>query len=98
MFKDGSRIRGGHAYRQHQSFKDFIRCRDNYTCQHCGAPGLVVHHIIPWAVSHETIPEGVQVLCRPCNLALRRQRYDAALPYDQWIAMIERDLAVLEGG
>jgi len=27
------------------------------------------------------------------GIALRRERYDSALPYDQWIEAIERELA-----
>ena len=92
-YKDGSRLRGGHSYRQHTSFKEHIRQRDGFTCAKCGSPGYQVHHIIPWAVSGETRPEGVEVLCRSCNLSLRRERYDSALPYDQWIEAIERELA-----
>lgn len=42
-YKDGSpRRNGGQAYNQHRSLKEYIRERDNYTCQLCGAEGWIV--------------------------------------------------------
>ena len=85
-------LRGGGAYRQHTSFKEDIRQRDNDTCQVCGAPGQDVDHIVPYAVSGETRPEGVRVLCHRCNMATRRPQKNARLPYDEWIAKLEAEL------
>ena len=93
MYKACSRIRGGTAYRQHQSFKKFIRERDSYTCQMCGEWGKTVDHIIPYAISHETRPDGVRVLCLKCNLALRRKREDVCLPLNEWYDAIKLELA-----
>ena len=93
-YKDGSRIRGGKNYRQHQGFKKFIRERDNYTCRLCGKYGFVVDHIIPYAISHETKPDGVRVLCYSCNLKLRRVRKDAN-PWkhlEDWFADLDKQL------
>ncbi len=95
-YKDGSRIKGGKHYRQHTSFKDFVRRRDNYTCQLCGEYGNIVDHIIPYAVKPETTLEGVRTLCRACNLAVRRKRKDARLPIDEWYADLARQLKLLE--
>ncbi|KKM92432.1 hypothetical protein LCGC14_1218530 [marine sediment metagenome] len=96
MDKKNSRIRGGTAYRQHQSFKKHIRERDKYTCQICGEWGKIVDHIIPYAISHETRPDGVRVLCMKCNLAIRRVRKDASLPLEEWAENIKAELARLE--
>ena len=87
-------IRGGHSYRQHQSFKDAIRKRDNYTCQICGKYGNVVDHIIPFALSGETRPDGVRVLCRSCNLKIRRERKDANLPINEWWDYLKKELVM----
>ena len=95
-YKDGSRIVGGKAYRQHQSLKTFIRERDNHTCQLCGGPGNIVDHIIPWAVSHDSSLTNLRVLCCACNLATRRQRKDARPTLDEWEHNIRMELATLE--
>ncbi len=87
-------IRGGRAYRQSQHFKETIRERDGHTCQLCGKPGHEVDHIVPYAVSGETTPEGSRVLCVQCNRDTRRTRRDAALPVDEWYASIELELGV----
>ena len=71
--------RGGRAYRQHVTFKEWIRARDNYQCQLCGChvgetcdrhyalvSQLDVAHIIPWPLGSST-PENMRVLCHPCN-------------------------------
>ena len=81
------------TYNQRSEYKCRIRERDNYTCQLCGGYGDQVDHIIPWKVSHDNSPENLRVLCRPCNLATRRERYDANLPLDQWYEQIELELA-----
>lgn len=91
-YKDGSRIKGGRAYRQSQGFKKFIRERDNYTCQICGQEGWIIDHIVPYAISHETRPDGVRCLCHSCNLKLRRPRRDACLALLQWFAHIEEEI------
>lgn len=92
MFVDGSKIRGGCAYRQHTSFKNFIRNRDNYTCQQCGKPAHEVHHIIPYAVCHESTPDNMCVMCRRCNLALRRQPGNARPTLNDWFDWLADEL------
>ena len=74
MYKDGTRQKGGHAYRQHQTLKGAVRKRDNYTCQLCGNEGWQVDHIIPWLLSHDSTLTNLRVLCRSCNTATRRTR------------------------
>ena len=91
-YKNGSRMVGGKSYRQNQSFKKAIRERDNYTCQICGNEGFVVDHIVPYAISRETRPEGVRVLCQSCNLKTRRIRRDALPLLAQWFADLEKQL------
>ena len=92
-YVDGSKTRGGRAYRQSQGFKEHIRRRDNYTCQLCGKEGWIVDHIIPYAISHETTPNGTRVLCHACNLLTRkerRQKLGVGLPLDEWYAWLEK--------
>ena len=93
--------RGGKAYNQHTSYKQAIKERDNYTCQMCGCRVgspcalhrftpvyLDVDHIVPHAISGESKPEGMRVLCHKCNVATRRPRRDARPSYDEWIAQL----------
>ncbi len=94
-YVDGSKTVGGKTYNQSQGFKDHVRRRDNYTCQLCGSYGNIVDHITPYAINPETTLEGVRVLCRACNLAIRRKRKDAALNLPEWYANIEQQLASL---
>lgn len=69
--------KGGRAYRQKQSFKEFIRQRDNYTCQLCGHhPSYEVDHIIPFAEGGLSTPENSRILCSLCNRQTRRTRKD----------------------
>jgi len=91
-YKDGSRQTGGKAYRQHQSLKEFIRERDDYTCQICGKEGWIVDHKIPWAISHDSTIANLRVLCHACNLKLRCRRKDARPMLEQWFATIEEEL------
>ena len=70
--KGGSRQRGDSCYRQSEELKEFVRKRDNYTCQLCGEPGWQVDHIIPWAVSHDSTLANLRTLCRACNTATRQ--------------------------
>ena len=76
-YVNGSKQRGGSAYRQHQTLKEFVRKRDGYTCQACGEPAKDVDHIIPFAISHDSTLSNLQVLCRACNLAKRRKQKNA---------------------
>ena len=95
---DGSKMVGGKTYSQSLVFKTAIRERDNHTCQLCGRYGKMVDHITPYAVSGETRPDGVRVLCVKCNLAIRRTRIDAN-PYDtldKWYAHLREELDRLE--
>ena len=92
-FVDGSKLRGGKTYRQHQTLKEAVRKRDNYTCQICGEYGDQVDHIIPYAVSHDSTLSNLRVLCRRCNLATRRQQYNARLPLADYYAKLEAELS-----
>ena len=70
--------RGGTNYRQNHSFYEYIRQRDNYTCQLCGHyPSYEVDHIIPFAESHRTTPDNCRILCSLCNRQTRRERKDS---------------------
>lgn len=84
------------TYHQRKTYKDKIRERDNYTCQLCGQPGREVDHIIPYAISHDSSPTNLRCLCKACNLATRRQRYDAAMPDDEWEVYARAELARLK--
>jgi len=92
-YSNGTKLAGGKAYRQHTYLKDYVKARDNYTCQLCGATQaegakLEVDHIIPWSISHDSTLENLRTLCLPCNRATRRKRKDAQLPqeeYTQWL-------------
>ena len=83
------RIRGGKCYRQGKAYHEYIRKRDNHMCQLCGKPGYDVDHIVPYAISGESRPAGMRVLCHKCNVATRRPRKDARLPYEEWLAHVE---------
>jgi 5-methylcytosine-specific restriction endonuclease McrA len=72
------------CYHQSTEYKKKILERDNYTCQLCGSPGYYVDHIKPWAISHDSSPSNLRAICLPCNLALRRKRFDAALDIKEW--------------
>ena len=91
MHKRGT-FAGGACYHQGQDLKQFIRDRDNYTCQICGEYGDQVDHIAPWRVSHDSTITNLRVLCLKCNLTTRRERIDAAPDYDEFIAEIELEL------
>lgn len=95
-FVDGSKTKGGKAYRQKESLKDLVKWRDNFTCQICGwsYPDVTIEvdHIIPWAISHNSTPDNLQVLCVECNRLTRRPRYDASLPLDEYYQQFEDEL------
>ena len=91
-YKNGSRVTGGKAYRQHQSLKKFIRERDNYTCQLCGKEGWIVDHRVPWAISHDSKIDNLRVLCHACNLKLRRKRSGIHLHLKDWFAYLDNQL------
>lgn len=93
-YQNGSRQRGGKAYRQHQSLKKFIRERDNYTCQLCGKEGWIVDHIIPWTISHDSTLANLRVSCHSCNLKLRQKRKDATLNLRDWFVSLEKELLI----
>ncbi len=55
-----------------KELKDYIKKRDNYTCQRCGKympdeVGLHIDHIIPISRGGRSIPSNLQVLCSKCN-------------------------------
>lgn len=86
---------GGKSYHQGQRLKEWIRERDNYTCQLCGKEGYIVDHILPWKVSHDSTISNLRVLCHSCNLKTRRVN-KRANPYTtpgQWEAYIKAELA-----
>jgi len=93
-FVDGSRMRGGEAYRQQQALKDMVRLRDNFTCQICGSFGWDCDHIDPWEESHASTLGNYRVLCHQCNVATRRPRKDARLPLDAYYAQLEAELGL----
>jgi hypothetical protein len=76
-------------------YKNKIRERDGYICQLCGADGNQIDHIIPFAISHDNTEGNLRVLCKPCNLRIRRERKDAALPIDQWEQAIRNELGMV---
>lgn len=92
-FVDGSRTRGGKAYRQSEDFKDLIRWRDNFTCQLCGGFGWDADHIVPHADGGDSVPGNMRVLCHRCNCLTRRPRYDARLPLADYYAKLEAELS-----
>lgn len=52
--------------------KEYIKRRDNYTCQQCGrympdSFGLEIDHIIPVSKGGKSIADNLQVLCSECN-------------------------------
>ena len=55
-----------------KKLREFIKKRDNYTCQLCGKympdeVGLHIDHIVPVSKGGKTIPENLRVLCSKCN-------------------------------
>ena len=89
----GDYIQSTHTcYRQHEKYKERIRAKFNYTCQLCGKPGRDVDHIIPFAISHDSSPLNLRVLCHQCNVDTRRARKDANLPLEQWYESIKTEL------
>lgn len=55
-----------------KSLREYIKERDDYTCQICGAYmpdeiGLHIDHIIPIKKGGKSIPENLRVLCSKCN-------------------------------
>ena len=79
-----AQLRGGHAYRQTQAFKQAIRERDGYQCCicECGIGDVCdlhyapvsqvdVAHVTPWRSGGESTPANMRVLCHPCNVRER---------------------------
>lgn len=95
-FVDGSKTKGGKAYRQKEHLKDLVKWRDSFTCQICGWSypdvAIEVDHIIPWAISHDSTPGNLRVLCVQCNRLVRGDRCDARLPLDQYYEKLESEL------
>ena len=88
---------GGKDYRQHQTLKQYVRERDNYTCQLCGLTKdqvgqMDVDHIVPWHISHDSSLDNLRCLCHSCNLIGRRHRQSASLPLADWWASIEAEV------
>ena len=88
-------LTGGKNYRQHSPLKEFVKARDNYTCQLCGSQErLEVDHIIPFAISHDSTLPNLRTLCVTCNRATRRKRKDARLSHDEYMAWLRHEIAV----
>ena len=93
-------IRGGKAYRQHKTFKEAIRERDNNTCQTCGGKlgehgirQLDVAHIVPYAECGTTTPDNVRLLCHSCNKHEQLPQRNARLPIEDYWQHLEEELA-----
>ena len=86
-------VRGGKAYRQNIKVKEFIRHRDNDTCQICGCKvgdacarhpyfpvvQMDVAHIYAWDHSPKSSAlSNLQLQCHSCNMSVRKVRRDAA--------------------
>jgi hypothetical protein len=55
-----------------ENVKMYVRARDKYTCQYCGAvmpPGLEVDHIVPRSRGGSDRPDNLATACRACNEA-----------------------------
>ena len=95
MFTNGSKVRGGTAYRQGQAVKDLIKWRDNYTCQLCGRQypdvDIEVDHIIPHRAGGLSTFENMRVLCVKCNRIIRRDKR-ARLPLPDYYVMLGEEL------
>lgn len=96
---DRGKLTGGKWYSQHIKVKQFIRERDNYTCQLCGAEGWQVDHIVPYAVSHDSTLSNLRVVCRSCNYKTRRKPKFTLqfgkirqIPGEQYSAYLEAEL------
>ena len=55
-----------------RDMREFIKQRDNYTCQICGKympdeVGLHIDHILPIAKGGKSVPSNLRVLCSKCN-------------------------------
>ena len=97
QFVKGRKIAGGHWYSQSRYVKEYIRERDNYTCQLCGAEGWSVDHIIPWRVSHDSSVSNLRVLCHACNVKTSRPRgvkTHKTIPIEQYETYLRRELAL----
>ena len=96
MFTNGSKIRGGTAYRQGQAVKDLVKWRDNFTCQLCGKQSpdvsIEVDHIIPYREGGLSTFENMRVLCMKCNRITRRPQR-ARLPLPEYYESLERELS-----
>ena len=95
-FVDGSKTKGGKAYRQSEDLKDLIRLRDKCICQLCGGFGWDVDHIVPHAEGGLSVLENLRVLCHRCNCQRRGLRKDARLPLDDYYRQLEAELAERE--
>ena len=97
-------IRGGKAYRQNIKVKEFIRQRDNNTCQLCGCKvgdvcsrhpyfpvvQMDVAHIVAWDHSlNSSKPYNLQLQCHSCNVSQRKVRLNPLSTMDAWRASIE---------
>ena len=50
-----------------------VLLRDGHACQKCGSSfRLMVHHIVPWRISHDDGPDNLITLCQPCHVVADR--------------------------
>lgn len=65
----------GSSNERYSNFKEWIKIakkcykRDNYTCQHCGKKGGLIHahHIIPFSISKNNNLKNLITLCPKCH-------------------------------
>lgn len=85
------KLRGGRYKTQGKAFREFVKQRDNYTCQICGRPGRDVDHIVPYYICKETRLDNVRLLCHSCNMRVGRRTGAKLLPLDEWWKYIEAE-------
>lgn len=61
------------------SVKEYVKNRDNYTCQLCGkqhkdGKGLVVHHFLYWKGRRSNNPNEMVTLCDTCNSVANHEK------------------------
>ena len=102
MYTNGSKVRGGTAYRQGQAVKDLVKWRDDFTCQLCGRRPpdveIEIDHIIPHIISNDSTLANLRVLCIQCNRDTRREQSNIRLPLDQYYAELAIEKAGISTG
>ena len=66
--------------------RDTVLHRDNYRCWECGSiKHLMVHHIVPWAVSQNDHPDNLITLCGACHFKADEVHRSHFPTLGQWI-------------